>query len=136
MVALSQTPANVHPLSDATVELVQAGEAISPGMPVYQKSSDSKYYKAVNSGQAEALALGIAIGYAPAADDYFIIQKTGSIDLGGTLAVGENYVVGAVAGEIDPEADLTTGNWPTTLGRAVAAGELVLALKAGTTAHA
>jgi len=135
MTALSQTPASVHLFSDTTVALVQAGEAISPGMPVYLKS-DGKYYKSISSGATEANAVGIAASYAPAADVYFVIAKTGSIDLGGTMGVGTSYVVGAVAGEIDPEADLTTGNYPTTIGRAKTATELVLNFKAAGIPHA
>lgn len=134
MVALTQTPANVDGYSDLTSEYVQGGEAISPGMPV-ELNVNGKYYKAANTGLAEAAAKGIAVSACTADTKYFFIGKTGSMNIGATLAVGENYCVGA-SGAIIPEADLTTGNFPTDLGRAETASKLVLAIKALGVAHA
>lgn len=134
MTALSQTPANVDGYSDMTYDYVEGGEAISAGMPV-QLNTNGKYYKAANTGLAEAAAVGIAVSTCTADGRYFFIGKTGSIDLGATLAIGENYCVGA-SGAIIPEGDLTTGNFPTSLGRAETAEKLILNIKALGVAHA
>lgn len=137
MVDITVTAANVHPYSDATRQLVQAGEAITPGQPVYLKSSDSKYYKCdSNAGLEESGAAGIALGYAPAADDYFTMQTAGDIDLGATLTVGEIYVVSGTAGGIAPCGDLTTGWYTTILGIATTAAKLQMDIHKGQIAHA
>jgi len=136
MTALSQTPTSVTCLANTVTELVQAGEAISPGMPVYLKSSDSKYYKALTGGAAEAAAIGVAVGYAPAADDWFHIAKSGDIKPGATMVLGGAYVVDVAAGAISPEADLGTGEFCTNLGRAKTTTIMTLNIKASGVAHA
>jgi predicted transcriptional regulator len=136
MADITVTPANVHPYSGATRSMVQAGEAITPGQAVYLKSSDSKYYKAdADAGISEGAAAGIAIGYAPAGDDYFLMQTAGDIDLGATLTVGEIYVVSGTAGGIAPCGDLAADDFTCILGIATAANKLALDIQQGNVAH-
>lgn len=127
MANLTQTAANVgHSGSGVQTRTVQAGESITQGMPVYLKSSDSKYWKAdANASSDTAAAVGIALTPADA-DGYFTMATSGPVDLGATLTVGETYVVSATAGAIAPIGDLTTGDYPTHLGVATAADKLVL----------
>ena len=137
MADLTQTATAVHPHEGATVIVVQAGEgSIVPGEPLYRKSSDGKYYKAVNSGAAEAAASVIAVGYAPAADNYISVLSSGDIDLGATLTVGERYFVSNTAGKIAPSADIGAGEWSTEVGKAEATDKLTTTFgKVTTAAH-
>lgn len=116
--------------------MVQAGEAIVPGNTVYKKASDEKYYKTLTSGAAEAAAIGEAVSYAPAADDWFVIVKSGDWKPGGTMVLGGAYVVDVAAGAISPEADLGTGEFCTNLGRAKTTTIMTLNIKASGVAHA
>lgn len=119
MANLSQTAANVAIGSAITrTRVVQAGETIAQGQPVYLKTSDSKYWKAdANASADTAKAVGIALTPA-SANGYLVIQEGsgGLINLGATLTVGETYVVSATAGAIAPIGDLTTGDYPCILG--------------------
>lgn len=128
MANLSQTPANVSltTASDATIQKVKYGEAITQGQPVYLNSADGEYYKAdANASSTTAAAAGIALTPG-AAGEYGIIVTSGEMDLGATLVVGETYVVSATAGAIAPIADLTTGDYPTILGVATTAGKITI----------
>ena len=137
MADLVQTVANVNSYSGASTSLVQAGEAITPGVPCYKKASDSKYYQTdANLGAEESGAAGIALSYAPAADDYFVLQTAGDIDLGGTLTVGETYYVSATKGKIAPAADVAAGWFPVVLGIASTAAKMTMGIQKGTVAHA
>jgi hypothetical protein len=120
MANLSQTAANVAIGSSSTrVRVVQAGESITQGMPVYRLSSDSKFYQSdANASAAASDCDGIAITPA-ATDGYFVIVEPGvgaKVNLGATLTVGQTYTVSATKGAICPIADLTTGDYPTILG--------------------
>lgn len=121
MAALSQTPANVAIGSSGTrVRVVQAGENITQGQPVYLNSSDSKHYRAdSNASATTAKAIGIAIS--PASTNGFFVMQEGAgglVNLGATLTVGETYCVGPTAGQVNPIGDLTTGDYPCILGTA------------------
>jgi hypothetical protein len=120
MAAISQTAASVGIGSSGTrVRVVQAGETITQGQPVYL-NTDSKYYKAdANASATTAKAVGIAISPA-ATNGYFIMQEgaSGLVNLGATLTVGETYCVGTTAGQVVPIGDLTTGDYPCILGTA------------------
>lgn len=116
MANLTQTAANVAAGSSGTrVQLVQAGEAITQGQPVYL-ASDGKYYQTdANDTAVKAQAKGIAISPA-ALDGYFLMANDGLINLGATLAVGQVYCVSATKGAIAPYGDLTTNDYVTILG--------------------
>ena len=124
---ISTTPADVAISSnDAFTELVQAGEAITQGQPVYL--SGNKYYKADNNASAStAAAAGVAITPA-ATDGYFIMATRGTVNLGATLVVGTAYCVGPTAGQVNPVADLVAGDYITLLGIAITTSTLVLTI--------
>jgi len=68
---------------------------------------------------------------------YGIIATSGSIILvGTTMAIGETYYAGATAGEINPDADVTTGWYVSRLGTAASATQLDLSIKATGITHA
>lgn len=116
MANITQTAANVAAGSSATrVQLVQAGEAITQGMPVYL-ASDGKYYQTdANDTAVKAQSKGIAVSPA-STDGYFLMAVDGLINLGATLAVGQIYCVSATKGAIAPYGDLTTNDFVTILG--------------------
>lgn len=127
MADLSQTAANVA-LNDADVKtrLVQFGEAVTQGMPVYRKAADGKYWKAQNDNTAaDAEAVGIALTKG-AANGYGFIATEGNIDIGATLAVGESYFVSNAFGAICPAADVGSTEFPTYLGVATTTSNLKL----------
>lgn len=128
MADITQTAANVA-INDSAVKtrLVQYGEAVTQGMPVYKKAADGKYYKAQNDNTAaDADALGIALTRGGAADSWGLIALEGNVDLGATLSVGESYFVSAAFGGICPAADINSGKFPTYLGVATTASNLKL----------
>jgi hypothetical protein len=135
MADLSITVTGVHPYSTATVSRVQAGEALTEGQVVYLKA-DGTYWKCDANEEAKAVAAGIVISPAPAADDYCVIQTAGDIDLGATLTVGEIYCVSDTAGGIMPCGDLSTGEYVTIVGIATAANKLAIDFVVGAIAHA
>jgi len=116
MADISQTAANVKAGASTTrFQLVQGGEAISQGQPVYL-ASDGKYYQTdANDTAIKAQAKGIALTPC-ATDGYFAMANDGLVNLGATLAVGQVYVCSATKGGIAPYADLTTNDYVTVLG--------------------
>lgn len=117
MANLSQTAANVAAGgNNVAFALVQAGEAVTQGQPVYQSTSTLKYLQTdANDTAAKAVAAGIALTPA-ASDGYFILARSGPVNLGATLAVGTLYAVSATKGAICPVADLGSSEYVTLLG--------------------
>ncbi|XZE20865.1 hypothetical protein SH449x_000755 [Pirellulaceae bacterium SH449] len=118
MANLTQTAANVGVgSSNGRVRIVQAGEAITKGMPIYE--SAGKWFQADANVQAASQATAIAMSSA-GVDGWIIIveQPNALVNLGATLVVGETYVVSATKGAICPIGDLTTGDYPCILGTA------------------
>lgn len=111
------TVAQVLPGADCVIERGGiAGEAIARGQPLYQLASDSRLYKAdADASDAAAAAVGIALNDVAAGGpvDY---AKGGTIILGAAAAPakGTIYVVGSVAGNINPSVDLAS-NWRVTI---------------------
>ena len=112
MADISQTAANVLMVSGGEAQDATAGEAgINAGMPVYLNTTDSKWYKAQNDGNAAQSGVDgtrIALNRADGAGQPFRVFLSGSINLGGTLTVGQTYVVSANAGAVAPISDLAT----------------------------
>jgi len=128
MADLSITAANVRIGSDAVTQLVQFGEAVTPGQPVY--ISSSKYYKADADDGDKYEATAIAMSHA-SADDYGLIQLRGSLNIGATTVEGMVYVLSDTAGGVKPTADLATGDYTTILMVATdASGNCELAIQA------
>lgn len=134
MANLTQTAANVGVnASNTRVQIVQAGEAITQGQPVYDNSN--KYYRGDASTLAASQVGGVALTPA-ATDGYFIMATEGKVDLGATLTVGETYYVSDTAGAIMPAADVSTGEYVTSLGVASATDTLELNINASGIARA
>jgi hypothetical protein len=131
MADISQTAANVASGSGSLkTELVQYGESVTQGMPLYQSSTDSKYYQCdANDGIAKAACKRIAL--TPGTTDTYGVVAVPSttsgkalINLGATLAVGTMYAVSATKGGIAPIADISSTQFVTAIGFAVSASLL------------
>jgi hypothetical protein len=113
---ITVTAASVAKGSTATVIVGTAGETITAGQCVYQKSSDSKLYKAKAAGTAEeVLFAGIAL-HGSLAGQPLAYEAAGTITIGGTVAVGTVYAVSATYGGVAPIADLASTNRVTVIG--------------------
>lgn len=136
MAALSGITA-VRPTANTRFFQGLYGATISAGQPVYLDSTDSKYKPAdANLSAATSTVKGIAMTPG-VADGYGIIATSGGIILvGTTMAIGETYYVGATAGEINPDADVTTGWYVSRLGTAASATQLNLAISPTGIVHA
>ena len=136
MADLTQTAANVKVKSNSNVTIVTVGEAVSAGMPGYKNTADSnKYYKAITTNATTALAAGIFMTSAATAGSA-VFLTSGDCDLGATLVIGETYFVSNTTGKIMPSADVSTGEFVTSLGTATAADNFPLSIQASGIARA
>jgi hypothetical protein len=120
MTDLVITATSVLPSTGAVQETGVAGEALAQGKAVYQKAADNKWYLAdCNSATAEVrLAKAIALT-SSAAGQPVVVQKSGQITIGGTVAAGTVYYLSGTPGGIRPAADNTTGDYPQAIGMGV-----------------
>ncbi len=106
----------------------QAGAAIDVMAPIYQKSSDSKYYTA-NSSPTDAetsVVVGIAIGKSETDAYVNYVGTTGAvIDFGGTLTVGDTYWLDGTTIS-NAYADVTALDYLVRLGYANEDGDFVV----------
>lgn len=130
MADLSQTPEDVK-LAVTTTHLlvVQVGEAVVQGQPVYFNTSDNKYYLAdATDTAAKAVVKGIVMTPASTNGYAAMVESGLDIDLGADLVVGETYVLSG-SGAICPIGDLATDDWVTHLGIATATRSLAFSVK-------
>lgn len=117
--------------SDATVEEGIAGATVTAGQPVYKDSTDSDKLKLAdaNASLATAAAVGIAL-HGASSGQPLKYQTGGSINPGGTVAIGTIYVVSATAGGIATHAaaDLTTAMRTTIIGVGTSASNIAMKL--------
>jgi hypothetical protein len=126
MADLTQTRANVAMGSQNTpTRLVQYGESVLQGQPLYRDELSGKYFRCdANDGAAKAVVEAIALTPG-AADAYGLVALPSSvpgrslINLGATLVVGTHYAVSATVGAIAPIADITSTQFPAIIGPAV-----------------
>jgi hypothetical protein len=120
MADITVTAASVL-FTSGTMGTGTAGETITAGQALYLKAADSRLWKAqCDSAAAEAVAVGIAL-HASLAGQPLAYAKTDSvINIGGTTSKATTYCVGAAAGGVAPQADLTSGQYISVLGYATA----------------
>ena len=133
MADLTVNPDNVYAFRGATTSLVQAGEVILAGQPVY-KHTDGKYYKADSNVEAKAEAKGIALSnsyIAATTDDdaFFIILKRGGLYPGVAVVKGQTYYVSPDAGGIQPATDVAAADYVTILGVASSTSRIDIDIK-------
>ena len=122
------TPADVGMTSTAPGKrTVIYGEPITEGEVVYLKAADGKYWLAINTGEATAQAVGIAL--TPGlADDRGEIAVSGNINCGATVAVGVPYFLSATAGGYRIYTELASGDHTTLIGWGVATDQIRIAI--------
>lgn len=127
----------VRPTVTTKTALVIYGATIAAGQTLYLDSSDNKY-KLADSNASAATATLKAIAITPGIDGgYGLVAISGSITLvGTTMLVGETYHLGATAGTIVPDADLTTADYVSRVGVASSATQILLAIEATGIIHA
>jgi hypothetical protein len=118
MADLTITAANVAVGSQTTrISIVQVGEAVTQGQPIYPDSTTAKYLKADANVDAKIQVGGVALT-AAASNGFVVMASSGSINLGATLTIGTIYVLSDTAGGIMPSADLSAGDNVVILGTA------------------
>ena len=135
MADLSQTSGRVVPGAGATFGSGTAGSGgITAGEPVYVDSSNL-VQPAKGDTAVHANCRGIAVNSASSGQPV-TYQTSGNINIGATLVAGTVYVVAADnAGAIAPNADMTSGNFPTLLGYATTTSNLLMLLTPTGVAH-
>jgi len=130
MAAITVTAANVLRV-DGEVEKngFLSGVAITAGDAVYVDSSGvvQLLTNATSAGSGVGAQLvGVALNDAPGAGQpVFILKHGGTINIGGTVAVGKQYCAGT-AGGIIPVDDIATGEYITTVGVGLTAANIKL----------
>lgn len=124
MADLSPSAASVAAYDNAIKVNGKAGMALTIGLSVYKKSSDKKWYSADNDVNEAADEYGVTLTNAAAADQPVVVQVGGDFNPGATAAVGVTYCVGAAAGGIAPDADVTSGKYKRIIGVAITASKI------------
>lgn len=112
MTAVSITPANVLPSSDAVLTMGTGNAAIAAGKSVYFDSTTNKYglFDADSATAAVRTLAGVCVAACNADGAPMVVQTGGSLAIGGTVVAGTAYCGGATAGDIAPMADLVAGS--------------------------
>ena len=142
MANISQTAASVALGSSTTPNrVVQVGEAVTQGMPLYF-NTDGKWYQCdANDGVAKAVVGAIALTSA-STDGYALVALPATtpgvslVNLGATLVVGEVYAVSATKGAIAPVGDITSTQFVAIIGIATTAALIDFQVSIGNTAKA
>lgn len=124
MAAITITAANVGVGAGAVIQMVEAGEAITHGMPIYRDTASLDFRKADADAEATAIVKGITITACTADGTQVAIITRGPLVLGSVLTQGTEYYLGTTAGTIVPKSDLATGDYVTRLGIASSATTL------------
>ena len=135
MATITLTAANVRVGASGTATVGVAGETITVGDFLYLKAGDGKYWKAVNTSQAEADVTSVALTNAVLDGNVAflnIVDKVTYLDHSSAIWVqGDTYVIGDTAGTLMDAADIGASDYVTVAG--VAASTTSLLLFKGTT---
>jgi hypothetical protein len=108
------TIASADVVSGAAAAFTQgiAGEVIDAGEWCYLDATTHTYKLATANGvQALAEGVGMAVNSAAALGQALRLQKGGQVAVGGTVVVGQLYLVSTTAGKLRPVSDLASGQW-------------------------
>lgn len=126
----------VRPTANTIEQRYKLGATTALGQPLYLDIAAAKHKPATNAAVASAKCSGISIT-GGVDGSYAYVAQGGSIELvGTTMAVGTAYYIGATAGDIVPESDLSTGKIVTRLGTASTATILDLSIQSTEIPHA
>lgn len=128
MANLTITAANVSMTNSTEVDVGIAGEALTPGQPVYLDESTDKWMKA-ESGDLQAKAKAGRIVMTPAAANArVLLASDGIVNIGATVVPNTVYVLSATSGLLCPLADLVATDWVTIIGIANSTSTLKLTI--------
>lgn len=132
MADISVTAANVAKVTGGVCRDFNAAVTIVAGEYVYL-DANNVWRKAQCDGMAIEAGSGTRTGVAlhgALAGQPLAVQETGTITIGGTVAVGTVYAVSAAAGGIAPVADLVSTNKLSLVGVGVSTTVIDMAIKA------
>jgi hypothetical protein len=136
MATITLTSANVRVGASGTSSVGVAGETLVAGDMLYLKAADGKYWKAVNTTEAAADFVAVALTAASADGNVALLNNVNQIThLDHSTAIwtqGKTYVVGDTAGTMMDAGDVSTSDYVTVAG--VASSTTSLMLFRGTTA--
>lgn len=129
MADITITAANVVPDSGYQRKYVVSGATITAGKSCYIAVADGRAYLADNNDTAaKAVFEGIALNAASAGQPVELMNG-GNITIGGTVVVGEIYVVSPTAGGIAPEGDLISDAYVSLIGIGISATKISMVRK-------
>lgn len=112
---VSVTAANVRVSADAVLITGTFGETVTAGQPLYQSSTDGRYYLSDANASGKTTISAIAVNGGAAGQPALLCTEDPNFTPGFTLSTSAPiYVASATAGGIAPSADVTTG-WFTTV---------------------
>lgn len=132
MADLTLTTANVLVDTTAASQQLQVtgGEAINCGEVVYQTNAANGWWFKANASNAflsgSVNGIRIALSEIAGAGQPLMTLRTGRINLGATLDVGETYCVSINTGKIRPFGDMAINEFTTILGFAGNATHLTM----------
>ena len=116
MAALSITTSSVGLIDTQSSFIVaQYGATISPGQVLYYDYTDGKVKLALNNGTDEEATVYALALYAGVDTDYQPVLLRGNLNIGAVTTKPTTYVLGSVAGSIEPITDLITSEKIVTL---------------------
>jgi hypothetical protein len=128
MAAITVTPGSVLRVDGDKVHGYLAGATITAGMSVYVDSNGAVQIgtNATSAGSGvSAQLVGVALNGGSSGQDIAILKTGGTVNIGGTVAVGKQYCLGT-AGGIIPVDDIATGEYITTVGVGITAANIKL----------
>lgn len=138
MAAISVTPGSVLRVDGSVVNGYLAGATITAGMAVYVDSNGvvqiATNATSVGSGYGSSL-VGTALNGGSSGQPIQILPSGGTVNIGGTVAVGKQYCLGTAGGYI-PVDDIAGTEFITTLGVGLTAANIKTGINASGTAAA
>lgn len=129
MTVLTITAASVVPGSNRQTVTGFAGETITAGMAVYKAAATGLWMKSdADSATVEAHRVdGIALT-GSSLNQPIVVQTSGDITIGATMAVGTIYCLDVTAGGICPSTDVGSTEFQSVIGIARTAAILQLGI--------
>jgi hypothetical protein len=128
MAAITVTPGSVLRVDGEVVNGYLAGATITAGMAVYVDTAGAVQIgtnaSSAGSGVASPL-VGIALNGGSSGQPIQILKTGGTVNIGGTAAVGKQYCLGT-AGGIIPVDDIASAEYITTIGVGITAANIKL----------
>lgn len=127
MAALTITA--VRPTANSQIRIVNYGDTISPGQPLYRQADGEHSRSDADASALTKAVVGIAMTPGIDGGQGVMVDEGNIILVGATMTVGVTYFAGPSLGEIVPYADLSTGDYVVRIGTAKSATEMILSIE-------